>query len=130
MPAFRCDHGAYRRTGRGESDGTGNEKSSEDPARPERLALECCASGSGQFAACRIPVVRRFGERRREDRVERSGQIWSSLGQTRRRLVQMREDDRELALTVERPLSGQAFEEDAAERVLVRAAVDRSTFDL
>src|SRR5439155_11120482 len=57
-------------------------------------------------------------------------QIWSSLGQTRRRLVQMREDDRELALTVERPLSGQAFEEDAAERVLIRAAVDRSTFDL
>src|SRR2546430_76435 len=91
MPAFRCDHGAYRRTGRGESDGTGNEKSSEDPARPERLALQCCASGSGQVAPCRIPVVRRFGERRREARGERSGQIWSSLGQTRPPPRQMRE---------------------------------------
>jgi len=130
MPAFGGDHAAHRSTGCGEHDGTGNEQPPEGPARRERLALRCCASGAGQFAARRVPVIWRFREGRREDRVERSGQIRSSLGQTWRRLVQMREHDRQLALPVERPLTGQAFEEDAAERVLVGAAVDRPALDL
>src|SRR5947209_3354425 len=130
MPAFGGDHPAYGSSGCGENDGTGYERSPAEPARRERLAPRCGASGPGEFAARRVPVVRRLREGRREDRVECSGQIRSSLGQTRRRLVQMSEHDRELALPVKRPLAGQAFEEDTTERVLVGATVDRPAFDL
>src|SRR6266576_6694186 len=42
----------------------------------------------------------------------------------------MCENDREFALAVERPLTCEALEEDAAERVHVCAAVDRAAFDL
>ena len=43
----------------------------------------------------------------------------------RRRLVQVREDDRELGVALERARAGEAFVEDAAERVDVGARIDR-----
>ena len=51
-----------------------------------------------------------FGERCREDLVERFGQVWPELGEARRRLVQVSEDDRELAVARERTRAGQALE--------------------
>ena len=42
----------------------------------------------------------------------------------------MREHDGELALPHERPLPGQALEEDAAEAVDVRASIDARALDL
>ena len=42
----------------------------------------------------------------------------------------MSEDDGELAVAFERTFSGQAFEEDTAERVDVGTAVDPAAFDL
>ena len=42
----------------------------------------------------------------------------------------MREHDRQFALAVERPLACEALKEDAAERVDIGAAVDRSALDL
>ena len=42
----------------------------------------------------------------------------------------MGEDDGQLAVTLERPLTGQALEEDAAERVDVCTTVDRAALDL
>jgi hypothetical protein len=52
------------------------------------------------------------------------------VGEARRPLVQVGEDHRQLALPVERTYSRETFEEDATERVDVRAAVDLSTLDL
>ena len=83
-----------------------------------------------QLAAGRVAVVGRLRERSREDVVERRRQLGPHVGEPRRRLVQVREDDRELALAVERPLPGKALVEDAAERVDVGAAVDRAALDL
>ena len=42
----------------------------------------------------------------------------------------MGENDRELALAVERPRTGETLEEHAAERIDISAAVDRAPFDL
>ena len=75
----------------------------ELPAR-ERLPLDRRGGGLGELAAGCISLVRRFCERSREDNVERFGKVRPDVGESRRRLVQVCEDDRELALTVERPL--------------------------
>ena len=50
-------------------------------------------------------------------------QLGPDVRQTRRRLVQVGEDDRELAVALVRTLAGEALEEDTAERVEVGASV-------
>jgi hypothetical protein len=83
-----------------------------------------------ELAAGRVAVVRRLRERRRHELVERRVQLGPHVGRSRRRLVQVREDDRQLGVAGEGTFAGEALVEDTAEGVHVRAAVDRSAFDL
>ena len=65
-----------------------------------------------------------------EDLVERGGKFGARVGDSRWRFVQVSEDDRELGVPIEGAYTGEAFVEDAAERVLVGARVDRAALDL
>ena len=91
---------------------------------------ERLAGFGNQLATGRETVVRCLGERLLDDRVNRVGKIGAKAGHERRRLLQVREDDLELAVALERRGARQALVEHAAERVDVRARVDRSTLDL
>ena len=59
-----------------------------------------------------------------------SGKLRPEIGEARRRLVQVGEHDRELAVTLERALTHEALEQDTAERVDVCTTVDRVAPDL
>ena len=96
----------------------------------DSFPFERAPRGIDELAAGRVPLVRRLRQRGREDGVERLRELGPHLGEARRRLVQVGEDDRQLALALERPRAGEALEEDAAERVDVGAAVDRAALDL
>jgi hypothetical protein len=88
------------------------------PCDPSRAA----ATRAPQVAYRASGILR---ERAGEDAVPGRRQVGLKLLQPRRRLVQVREHDRELAVSLVGPLAGQALEEDAAERVDIRATVDR-----
>ena len=120
-----------RRRERGEHGGGQREErdSATSPAA-EDASFERGLSGADELAAGRVPLGRRLGERRLEDGVERGGQVCAVVGELRRRIVQVREDHRQLALAVERRGAGEALEEQAAERVDVGPAVDLAALDL
>ena len=92
--------------------------------------MQRVARGGGERAARAVALVRLLRERARDDAVPGGRQLGPQLGQPRRRLVQVREHDRQLALALERPLAREALEEHAAERVDVGAAVDLLAADL
>ena len=100
------------------------------PPGHDRPSLQRGSRSLDQLAAGRVPLGGRLRERGREHVVECRGELGPEFGETRRRLVQVSEDHRELALAVERPTPCEALEEDAAERVDVGAAVDVAALDL
>ena len=104
-----------RRNGRSEHRQGRDESPAARSPPGEHLPGEGRTGGLDQLAAGRVPVVGRLRERGREDAVEGLRKLGPEIGQERRRLVQVGEHDRELALAVERARSGKALVEDAAE---------------
>src|SRR5262249_27994275 len=103
--------------------------SAEPPAR-ERPALQCGRGSLGKFAAAREAVVWRFRQGGCEDLVEGVRKLRPQIRDPWRRLVQVREDDRQLTLAIERPLARKALVEHTAERVDICSPVDRAALDL
>ena len=83
-----------------------------------------------KLRAGRVALVGLLRERLLQDCVDRRRQGRSHSGEERRRLVDVGEDDLEVALARERRRAGQALEENAAERVDVGARVDLAGRDL
>ena len=109
----REDPSNCRARGGCQHSGRDQEAPPANPAPRERPPLQGRTRGGRQLAAGRVAVVGSLGQRSREYAVELLGQLGPELGDARRRLVQVREDDRELTLAVEGALAGEAFEEDA-----------------
>ena len=76
------------------------------------------------------PVDLVLGQRPRDDVVERRRQLGPELRRRRSRVEQVRVHDRDVRLAVERLLSRQALEEQAAEGVDVGLGPDRLALDL
>ena len=91
---------------------------------------DAAVAAAHQFAARGVPLIRILRQCGRKDVVERIRELRPEIREARRRLVQVCEDDRELALAIERPLARQTLEKNASERVDVGARIDRSTLDL
>ena len=85
-------------------------------------ALDRSVGGTAELTRCPVAVTRRLRHRGSDDVVERSRELGPDIRQPRRRLVQVGEDDREVALTLVRTLAGDALEEHTAERVEVARA--------
>jgi hypothetical protein len=83
-----------------------------------------------ELPAARVAGVRLLGERVRDHRVDLGWKLLHPLAGLRRWLVEVREDDRDVGIAHERHLAGEALEQHAAERVHIRAAVDRIASDL
>src|SRR5262249_30808711 len=101
------------------------------PAVPRHdLACHGRARGVHELATRRVSVFRRLRKRRLEDRVERSRKLGSQVRDGRRRIVEVCEENRQLALAVERRRACEALVEDAAERIDVGPPVDCAALDL
>ena len=86
--------------------------------------------GGGKLATRGVTVGGVLRECDGEHVVERRREVRPYVGELGRRLVEVCEDDRELGVTLVRARPGQALVEDARERVLVGAPVDRAALDL
>ena len=71
-----------------------------------RLAGKGRPAGRNELAAARVSLIWLLGERGRDQVVERLRQLRPQVGDVRRRVVQVGVDEREVALALERPLSG------------------------
>ena len=78
----------------------------------------------------RIAISGRLGHAPREDRVDRCGQLGSQLVGRWRRLLEVRADERDLAVARERQAPGQRPEGDRGEAVLVGRAVEVTPLEL
>ena len=96
----------------------------------ERLPAQGRPRSFRQLAAGRVALLRGLRQGGSKNAVEGVRELGPDIGESGRRFVEVGEDDRELALAVERPRSRQTLVEDAAERVDVGSAVDRSALDL
>jgi len=94
------------------------------------VQAERLARGDDQPAAARVSVVRVLGHRSGQDGIDLLRQVGVVLARSRRRLLDVRPEDGQLGVALEGRLPGQAFVEQAAERVQIGPAVDRCTFDL
>ena len=83
-----------------------------------------------ELARRAIAPPRLLGERAGEHGVELLGKVGTRLRRRRRLLVHVRPEERDVGRPRERRLPGQALVEDAAERVDVRALVERVARDL
>ena len=91
------------------------------PTRPCMRVARC----GGEITTARVTLLRLLGERACDHAVpRRPANPGRTLGDPRRRLVQMGEDHGKLVLALERPLTRHALEQHAAECVDVGAAVD------
>ena len=88
----------------------------------------CAASTSSRRG--REALVARLRHRARDDPVELLGQVGAHLRQPRRRAGQVGVHHRDLGVPLERRPAGEALVEHAAERVDVRASVERQPLDL
>ena len=80
---------------------------------------ECLADLAHQLAGGLRPLSRVLREGRVEDDVQQLGQVGPSIGQARRRLVQLGLDGGAAGLAPERGRAGEAGEDDAGQRVHV-----------
>ena len=87
----------------------------------------CCGC---ELAAGLVAVVGVLGEGGGEEVVEGLGQVGALVGELGWGFVEVGEDDGQLGVAVEGAYTGEAFVEDAGERVLVGARVDLAAFDL
>ena len=91
----------------------------------QRLAGRRC-----ELARAPVTVFRLLRHRLGDHRVHRVGELWTNGTHRRRRLEQVRVDQRDLGLLVVRGTPCQAFVEHAAERVDVRAGIEILALDL
>ena len=114
-----------------ESDRNGSDEQQPAPAKGRRSAKPERLLGRGdQRGAGRVAVLGLFGHRLADHRVDRFGQFGSALACARWLLLQVRPGHRQPRAAGERGLAGQTLVEETAERVDIRAAVDRPAFDL
>ena len=90
------------------------------------------AASAAPISAPHVPYRSRglLGHRLADHCVDRVGQLGATLRSARRLLLQVRPGQREPRAARKRRFARQALEEKTAERVDVRAAVDRAAFDL
>ena len=94
------------------------------PRATRLVQRERAARVVDELAAGRVAVIRLLGQRSGDHRVELGRQLADPLAGPRRRLLEVREDDRDVGVADERHLAGEALEEQASERVDVRPCID------
>ena len=86
--------------------------------------------GAAEVAGRRVALLRVLGQRALDHGVERGRDLGDEVGRLRRRLGQVRPEARLVAVAAERHDAGEREEQQAAERVDVRAGVDALAADL
>ena len=99
-------------------------------ARPTDVSSAAARTAFVRSLHDRVAILLRLGHRARDHGVEPGGEVGPLRGQPRRRLDEVRVDERRLGRRLERRLAAEALVEHAAERVEVGAAVDRLALEL
>ena len=115
----------------------GKEKSPDGrlgrPGARRKLRLESgdgSTRSGGELAAARVALVRLLGQGTGDDVVELLRQLGLPVHEARRRYGEMSMDHRKLVLSLERRRPGEGLVQHAAERVDIRAPVNRTALDL
>ena len=125
-----CEHGCHGRSSSEQHDARRQYAAVPSPQSMDASSLEGGFGGGDQLATCRVPVIGLLCERPRDNFVESRGQSRLEVPYARWRLVEVREQRRQVALGLERADAGETLEEHTAEPVDVGAAIQRTALDL